>query len=406
MKLTGSELKKHRLKNKILYLLYKNNSLSGTALSHRIGVSLPTALMLISDLISSNFVETRGPGDSKGGRKPSLFGLAITSFYVVACELERYRGKITIYNANNEMVSPVVFIDTSIDDDNLAEKIHVNALNLISDFDIQLEKVIGIGVIMPGLVDEVSGVNYTIKKEEYRNVKERIEKKFGKFVYINNDARMQAYGEYMFGAAKGHKNAIILNWNWGIGMGMILDDKLYNGSSGFAGELSHAKFTEEGDLCICGKRGCLETTASANALVKNAVAGIKSERISQLTEKFKSHEHQLQPEHIIQAAKSGDEFSISLLHNLGFELGKGLSFSIQLLNPGIIVLGGIISNANQFVLNSIQQALNKYCLEQISAKVDIVISKNWENNGMQGVSAMLFQKLFTENFTINQINQL
>jgi predicted NBD/HSP70 family sugar kinase len=207
---------------------------------------------------------------------------------------------------------------------------------------------------------------------------------------------MQAYGEYIFGKAKGHVNAIIINWSWGIGMGMIFNGKLYNGFTGFAGELSHTKFDDEGDLCICGKRGCLETVASSNFLIKSAKKGIEENVISQLSLSFKNRLNELQPEDIINAAKSGDEFSISLLNKIGLALGKGLSFTIQLLNPEIIVLGGVISSANRFVLTPIQQSLNKYCLEKISANVKIVISENWEQSGLLGVSAMLFQRLFSD----------
>jgi len=394
--LAGNELKKYRQRKKILQLLYKCNTLSGSALSKRIGVSLPTALSLLNDLSNLNLVENRGTGVSKGGRKPTLFGLSHNSIFVVACELGRYKGKITIYNTRNQPVTPIVYFETSIDDDKLVEKIYTNTQELIKKNKINKELIIGVGLNMPGLVDEVNGINHTIKNEQYRNVKERLEKKFSKLVYINNDARMQAYGEYIFGSAKGHPNAVIVNWSWGIGFGMILNGKLYNGSTGFAGELSHAKFKEEGDLCICGKRGCLETIASVNALMKNTKVEIKAGKISQLTEMFKNRIDDLQPTDIIAAAKSGDELSISILNKFGLELGKGLSFAIQLLNPDIIVLGGIISDAKQFVLTPIQQSLNKYCLELISSSTKIVISKNWEQSGLLGITAMLFQKIFSD----------
>jgi N-acetylglucosamine repressor len=123
---------------------------------------------------------------------------------------------------------------------------------------------------MPGLVDSVSGINYTIKNPQMQNIRERLEAEFGIMVYIDNDARMQAYGEYIFGKAKNRRNAIVVNWSWGVGMGMILNGELYRGTTGFAGELSHIQLAEEGDLCICGKRGCLETVASANTLLKLA----------------------------------------------------------------------------------------------------------------------------------------
>ena len=393
-KLAGNELKKYRQKKKILNLLYQFDSLSGTSISSKLGVSFPTALTLLNELTELKFVETFGTGVSSGGRKPNMYRLSNDSIYVIACELGRYKAKMTIYNPHNQPVTSIITFETNIDDDELVEKIYSNALNLIQEFEIDENRIYGLGLNMPGLIDEIKGINYTIKNEEYRNVKERLEDRFGKMVYVNNDARMQAYGEYIFGSAKGHLNAVVINWNWGIGMGMILNGKLYNGSTGFAGELSHTKFVDEGDLCICGKRGCLETVASSIFLVNNAVKGIEENVVSQLTLGFKNRLNELQPEDVINAAKSGDEFAISLLNKIGSALGKGLSVTVQLLNPEIIVLGGVISKANRFVLTAIQQSLNKYCLDKISSNVKIVISENWEQAGLLGVSAMLFQHLF------------
>jgi len=395
-KLTGNELKKYRQKKKILQLLYSFENLSGPVISKRIGVSLPTALSVLNELTESDFVEIKGAGKSSGGRKPTLFGLSDDSLFIVACELGRYSGKITIYNPHNKQITPVLNFETSIDDDKLTDKIYENAQELIKNNNVKTDRILAVGLTMPGLIDEESGVNYTIKNSTYQNVGERLEKKFGKMVYVNNDARMQAYGEYIFGAAKGHDNAIVVNWSWGVGLGMIFGGKLYNGASGFAGELSHIQLIENGNLCICGKRGCLETVTSAYVLLREAGKGIKDNKVSQLTESFNGNVDNLKPEDIINAARSGDEFSIQLLHQLGLALGKGLSITIQLVNPGIIVLGGPISAANQFVLNPIQQSLNKYCLEQIVANTEIVISDIWDQSGLLGITAMLFKKLFSD----------
>lgn len=114
-----------------------------------------------------------------------------------------------------------------------------------------------------------------------------------------------------------------------------------------------------------------------------------------LTQKFKGKEQDLQVEDIINAAKMGDELCISLLHSTGLALGKALSNTIQLLNPDIIVLGGVVSEANQYVLTPIQQSVNQFCLEQISGNTQIVISRTWKQSGLLGVTAMLFNKLFS-----------
>ncbi|WP_372947113.1 ROK family transcriptional regulator [Mariniphaga sp.] len=394
--LSGNMLKKYQQKKKILNLLYKHETLSGPIISKRIGVSLPTAISLLNELTDLKYIEQRGTGESRGGRKPTLFGLSNNSIFIIACEIERYRAKIIIYNSNNQAVTPLVKFETSIDDDQLVDKIHQHAKHLIKDNKIDEKRILGVGITMPGLIDEVQGMNFTIKNKAYQNVKKRLEDKFGKLVYVNNDARMQAYGEYIFGAAKGHKNAIVVTWSYGVGLGIIIDGKLYNGASGFAGELSHIQLVEDGNLCICGKRGCLETVASAYVLVREAKIGIKENRISQLTGQFTNHPEDLKPEDVISAARAGDEFSIHLLHQVGLALGKGLSVTLQLLNPDIIVLGGPISAANQFVLTSIQQSLNKYCLEQIYSNTKIVVSEIWEQSGLLGVTAMLYQKLFSD----------
>lgn len=342
-----------------------------------------------------NYIKNCGTGESQGGRKPLMFCLAENSIYVVACEIERYCGKINIYDSHNKPLTSMVKFATNIDDDMLVEKIYHHIQLLYDSSGIDQDHVMGLGIAMPGLIDKEAGINYTIKNKLNRNIKEQLENKFGKLVYVNNDARMQAYGEFIFGAAKGHDNAIVVNWSWGVGLGIIIDGKLYDGASGFSGELSHIQVVDDGNLCICGKRGCLETVTSAYVIVQDAIKGINENQVSQLTEQFRNRTIELKPEDIISAAKMGDEFSIHLLHQVGLALGKGLSITIQLINPEVIVLGGPISAANQFVLNPIQQSLNKYCLEQINSNTKIVLSDIWEQSGLLGVRAMLYQKLFS-----------
>lgn len=397
VKLTGNKLKNYRRQKKILNLMYRHEKLSATEIGKTIGISLPTTISLLKELSRNKYVESCGIGESKGGRKPVLFGLKKDNIFIIACELGRFIGKVGVYNSRNELVAPLKSFETEIDDIKLADKIYACSQEIIKENDINSDNILGVGVAMPGLVDEEKGINYTIKDKAYQNIRERLEEKYHRWIYVNNDARMQAYGEYIFGKAKGHVNAMIINWNWGLGLGMILDGKLYSGATGFAGELSHIQYEEEGNLCICGKRGCLETVTSVYVLIDKAKDAVNAGVVSQLTKKFKNRIDELGVEDIIAAAKKGDELSIGLLNDVGLALGKVLSSSIQLLNPDIIVLGGVVSEAKQFVLTPIQQSINRYCLEQISGNTKIVVSENWKHSGLLGVTAMLFQKLFSDN---------
>lgn len=391
-----NELKQYRLKKSILSQLYKYGTFSVPELGKKLGISIPTTLVLLNDLIIRGLVNQRGPGISSGGRKPSMYGLSEESLYVIACDMGHYQAKMTIVNCHNQRMTPISFIETHINDNQLVDKLFESAGKLIEDYHIPDKKIVGLGVDMPGLVDANRGYNYFIKEKQEQNIREKLQQKFNMMVYVDNDARMQAFGEYMFGKAKGCQNALVINWSWGLGLGMILNDRLYGGITGFAGEFSHIQMVDNGELCACGKRGCLETVASSDAILKLAKEGINNGIISQLTRQFGENPENLTPEDVISAAKLGDEFSISILNKIGLVFGKGLSYLIQLLNPEIIVLAGPVARANQFVLIPIQQALNKYCLEQIVQKTTIVISEIDEQAGMMGTAAMLFQHIFSD----------
>jgi N-acetylglucosamine repressor len=394
--LSGSELKKFRQKKSMLKILYQNRTISVPELSKYLGISMPTAFLLLNDLIGDGLAEIHGTGASTGGRKPAMYRLSDKSLFVIACDMGRYNANMTIYNIHNQCVTPITTIDTHIDDDHLVQKLYDVAQKLIAENHIPKEKIIGLGVDMPGLVDADLGINYTIKNPVRQEIRNHLREKFKMSVYVDNDARMQAFGEYTFGKAKGCRNAVIINWSWGLGLGIILNSRLYAGTTGFAGEFSHMQMVDDGDLCICGKRGCLETVASSNTILKLALDGIKEGKISQLTIPFEKNQGNLTPELVIAAARAGDEFSISILNKVGFMFGKGLSYLIQLLNPEIIVLGGPVAKANQFVLTPIQQALNRYCLEQILQNTRVVISEIDEHAGLLGITAMIYHHYFSE----------
>lgn len=388
------ELNKLTQKRTIVGLLHKDGYTSAPELSKKLNISLPNCLSILSDLIDSGFVKNIGIGESSGGRKPALYGLSENECYVIACDVARFSASMTILNCANKFATPIIQIETHIDDNQFVEKLFDAANKLILEHHIPESKIMGLGVDMPGLIDSKCGVNYTIKKEKYQNIGALLAQRFKKLVYIDNDARMHAYGEYCFGAAKGYENAIVIHWSWGLGLGIFVNGKLYSGNNGFAGEFSHIPIVENGDLCICGKRGCLETIASSNTIIKRIKQGISEREISSVINQFKDSPESVSPEDVIAAARLGDEFSISILNEIGIGMGKGLSYIIQLLNPEVIVLSGPISKANQYVLSPIQQSLNRLCLEKISGNTNILISDQGDFSALLGTSEMVLRRIF------------
>src|SRR5665648_183662 len=394
--LSVAESNQIKFKRRILSLPHTNGFTSAPKLSKWLKISLPTCLVLLNDLISLGYVKNIGIGESSGGRKPNLYGLPENSFYVISCDFARYDASMTICDSYSKFVTPVVKIDTQIDDPELVEKLFQAAQKLMAENHISYDKIYGLGVDMPGLIDSKEGINFTIKDKKYQNISRDLKNKFNKLIYIDNDARMHAYGEFHFGAAKEYNNAIIIHWSWGLGLGIFINGQLYSGNNGFAGEFSHIPMIENGDLCICGKRGCLETIASSNAVMRHIKQGFAEDAISSLINKFKDDPEKVTPEDVIIFARQGDEFCISILNGLGKAMGKGLSYIIQLLNPEIIVLSGPLSKAKQYVLSPIQQSLNLLCLEKISGNTKIIVSDMGDQSALLGTSEMVFQKVFTE----------
>jgi glucokinase len=154
--------------------------------------------------------------------------------------------------------------------------------------------------------------------------------------WIDNDANMAAYGEWAYGAGKGTQSLILLTIGTGIGSGIILDGQLWHGKCGFAGELGHVVVNSEGERCNCGVRGCLETEASAPRIVRN---------YQQLTKT----QERLTSEDIYFRAKQGDEAARRSFAKAGYYLGIGLGIVINFLNPEMILLGGGVMTAGEYL---------------------------------------------------------
>ena len=392
--LSNVEKKKHLLKKRIVRYLYFNGPKSAAEISKKLKSSIPTITTTIIELISNDVIKEQGQGNSSGGRRPNLYGLQNDTFFILGIDIGRFATKMAIFNTKLENITGLKTYPLKLENDSKQiDEIYEIADKLINKSGILREKIIGVGVDMPGLVDAENGRNYTYFYEKDRSLAACFEERFQLPVYIENDAKARTIAEYRYGLAKGVKNALIMHVGWGVGLGMIINGKLYRGSSGFAGELSHIPLVEHGILCNCGKQGCLETVASGTALVRLAKEGLSAGQNSTLN-KIGERGQELIPRTIIQAANEGDQFAISIISKVGLELGKGIAILIQLFNPELIILGGRVAEANQYLLTPIEQALNHYSIPKLRNQTKIVVSKLGTNANILGSVAMVIENIF------------
>ena len=396
------ERKKQLQKIKIIQNLYFQGPKTNSEICEQFNISSPTSIRLLNQLIEEGWVNRKGYGKSAGGRKPDLYRLVGNSFYIMGIQLERSRIKMAIFDNYNKKVAQ--FEDTfEIESDSgLVDHIYAQATKLLKDSKIDLDKLPGIGISMPGLVSSEEGKNFTyfIKEEESESLEEILKRKFNKPIFILNDAKSACLAESNFGLANNKQNVLVISMDWGIGLGVIIDGKVYQGSSGFAGEFGHIPLVDDGLLCHCGKRGCLETVASGLALTRMAQEGIKAGESTSLTQLSKNELHNLQPGKIIEAANMGDQFSINILSKVGINLGKGLAILIQLFNPELIILEGKFAKAQQYITIPIQQSINTYCMAQLREKTKISLSNLGEDSVLLGSVATVMENIFGKQISL------
>lgn len=396
-RLNNLERKKHAQKLRIIKQLYVKGPKSNADLCTSLKMSTPTAIGLLNELSEEQWIEKKGQGKSIGGRKPDLFRLKEHALYVLSIHIDKFRTKMVIMDSHHHPIGPVHTFPIEISRDlSAVAPLIEHASALIEASGIAQEKLIGIGISMPGLVSTKEGKNHTYFKtaKETQSIQQLLESKLHKPVYIQNDAKCAALAERYFGQAKGKKDVLVLSIDLGIGLGVIMDGKLRTGTTGFSGEFGHIPLVDDGMLCHCGKRGCLETVASGMAVARRAMEGIQSGEHTMLNTSPEQEIQQIGLQEVIAAANHGDQFAINILSKTGVNLGKGIAILIQLYNPEMAIIGGEMAEAKQYITVPIQQAINSYCMTQLREKTAIVLSTLGEKAGIMGAVATVMENVF------------
>jgi predicted NBD/HSP70 family sugar kinase len=398
-KITGVvETKNFTNKLRLIKNLYTKGSNTAGEICTEVGISLPTVNSLLGDLMNSGEVIKNGRAESQGGRKPDLYQLDNNAFYILSVDINKFRVKTAIYNCSNESLTEAETIRLTLNNEKETfEQICEFLIQHQNNSGLDNEKIIAVGISMPGLIDSINGVNHTYLKFGKKSLVENFESRLGRKVFLENDARAMTLAEFKFGQNDHFKNVLGIFVGWGIGLGILIDGKIYQGASGFAGEFSHSPiFESRGITCSCGKKGCLESVASGTAIVRMANEAIATDSDSILSRMARENQGELEPYVVVDAALAGDQRAITILSEVGLDLGRGISILIQLLNPELIIIGGSVAEAKQYLITPIQQALNIYSMAKARENTQISLYKLGKEVGLMGGVAVVNEKIFED----------
>lgn len=362
------------LNQAILTALYYQAPQSIAELSNAIGKSVPNITRSIQELLTDNLISSEGLAPSTGGRRAIHYSLNTQVLpHILAIAIDQYNTSISLIDLSNQSIKEPKqeHVDLNHSEDAL-QKILVLIDSYLQDQ--KKENILTVGISMPGFVDSENGINTSYPSTHpLHHIKDTIEKHLQIPTYIENDSTAIAIAEHLFGKARGTNNALVINLNWGVGLGMILEGKLFKGHSGYAGEFSHIPLSNQNKLCSCGKRGCLEVEASLVAALGYASDRIENGHVSQLTENY-GREGRIDINQLIATALNGDQVAIESFAKIGYMLGKGIATLIHIINPEKVIISGKGSEIGQILLPQIQASMLEFSIQHLSKDTSIEIS--------------------------------
>lgn len=383
--------KQDSYKRNIIKHLYFSGQLSCAELSQLTDKSLPLTTKVLNELIEEGSVQELGYALSTGGRRPQTYSLKSDLMYVVAVAMDQLITRMAIVDMRNNLIGQVEKVELTLNNNpKAAEELRKNILKFIEKSTIPKSKIAGIGIGMPGFIDVLKGINHSFLKISEGSIVSYIESEVGLPVLIDNDSSLIALAELRLGEAKNRQNVMVININWGVGLGMILNGELFRGYNGFAGEFSHIPLFTNNKMCSCGKSGCLETETSLLVVAEKAVEGLKKGKVSRLKNLVLENIEETAAA-IMDAADKGDKFAVELFSEAGYNIGRGVAILIHLLNPELIVLSGRGAGVGKLWLAPIQQAINEHCIPKIAENTEIKISSLGFQAELIGAAALVME---------------
>ncbi|CYU10011.1 transcriptional regulator/sugar kinase [Streptococcus suis] len=254
---------------------------------------------------------------------------------------------------------------------------------------------LGVGMGSPGVVDSEAGTvigAYNLNWKTLQLVKEQFETALGLPFFIDNDANVAALGEQWVGAGNNNPNVVFMTLGTGVGGGVIAAGNLIRGVKGAGGELGHITVDfDEPFACTCGKKGCLETVASATGIVNlsrryaDQYAG--DAKLKQMIDDGQD----VTAKDVFDLAKEGDDLALIVYRHFSEYLGVACANIAAVLNPAYIVLGGGVSAAGEFLLDGVRKVFAENSFPQIKESTQIVLATRGNDAGVLGAASLVLK---------------
>jgi predicted NBD/HSP70 family sugar kinase len=379
----GADLRLMRELNRLLVLncVREHGPISRVAVARRSGLSRTTVSTIMDVLLNEGFVREGDTQNatSSGGRRAILVHFNASAGYILGVDLGRSHLTILM----TDLAATIVArrsgpFDVAQGPGACLARVAAEARALLEEQRVAWNQVVGVGVGIPGPID---ASQHTLVSPPRMpgwhgvDVRRVLERDLGVPIYLDNDANLGALGECRFGAGRGVTHLAYIKIATGIGGALVVNNEVYRGSRGTAGEIGHVTVDEHGPLCDCGNRGCLETLAGAQAIVDDALRGGSLCHAGQVQPAPPQEPLAARPvadvADVVQAALAGDPSSRAAIERAGERIGVVLAGLVNLINPSVILVDGGVARAGDLLLAAVGRAVAARSLAAASSMIHI-----------------------------------
>ena len=383
----------------IIAALRKHDTISRTDIARLTGWSRPKVTAEVGKLAKRGLLIESGEGASQGGRRPRLLRFNHQLGYIVGVDIGATSMDLAVADLNAQVLArdcgPA---DVRDEPRALLGEVKRRVLALLAKQDIRPERVLGVGVGVPGPVDFLKGILVApplMPAWEGFSIRGYFHPIFpSAFISVDNDVNIMALGELKSGAGMGQEDFIFIKIGTGIGAGIVCNSVIHRGHNGSAGDIGHICADHNGPICRCGNVGCLEALAAGPAIADRALAAAQNGSSPILAQKLAANHGVLRAEDVAAAMREGDRASIEIVQRSGQFIGDVLSGLVNFFNPSMILVGGGVANIGNQLLASIRQAVLYRSTALATRELVVSYSPMSSEAGVTGAIHLALEHLF------------
>jgi glucokinase-like ROK family protein len=384
----------------IMNHLRTNAPISRAALAEATGLNKTTVSSLIYELIERQFVQEVGLTSQNTGRPGVLLNLNPAVGFIVSCEI----GVDFILVICTDFSPKIIWRHEEHIDPTIGQRAIIDRALAILHQAIEVGyplcgTLLGVAVGLHGLVDQATGALLFAPNLGWKDLPVRaiLQDSFNAPLFVDNEANIAALGEYYFGAAQGYNEVVYISATGvGLGGGFVHGGRVFSGVTGVGAEFGHMTMDPDGEVCKCGNQGCWETQVSQQALFRHIWRLVDQGEVSKLSEMTSGRRLSLTVPLIVEAARAGDCVALDALKIIGRDLGIGIASLVNVLNPELVVFGGLLSLAGEFLMPVIDKELDQRALKWNREAMKLVLAKHGSDACVMGGVAVIYQAILAQ----------